>query len=53
LDAETELLLWDSVRARGTTVLAVSNRALAIERADQVIDLVGGRVAQFSAGSSG
>jgi len=44
LDAETEVLLWDSVRARGTTVLAVSNRPLAIERADQVIELAGGRV---------
>jgi ATP-binding cassette subfamily B protein len=53
LDAETEVLLWDSVRARGTTVLAVSNRPLAIDRADQVIEMAGGRVAQFIAGSSG
>jgi ATP-binding cassette subfamily B protein len=44
LDTETEVLLWDSVRARGTTVLAVSNRPLAIQRADQVIELVGGRL---------
>jgi ATP-binding cassette subfamily B protein len=53
LDAETEVSLWDSLRARGTTVLAVSNRPLAIERADQVIELAGGRLAQLTAGSSG
>ena len=39
LDVETELELWDNLAAAGMTVLAVSHRAVAIERADLVIDL--------------
>jgi ATP-binding cassette subfamily B protein len=39
LDVETELRLWDNLSAAGLTVIAVSHRAVAIERADQVIRL--------------
>jgi ATP-binding cassette subfamily B protein len=45
LDVETELLLWEQLAAAGMTVLAVSHRAVAFERADQVLRLVGGRLA--------
>jgi ATP-binding cassette, subfamily B, bacterial len=36
LDVETEVLLWDRLRAAGVTVLAASNRPAALERADVV-----------------
>ena len=39
LDVETELRLWDRLAASSATVLAVSNRAVARSRADQVIEL--------------
>ncbi len=39
LDVETELRLWDRLAASNSTVLAVSNRAVARSRADQVIEL--------------
>ncbi len=39
LDVETELKLWDRLAAENVTVLAVSNRALARSRADQIIEL--------------
>jgi len=39
LDVETELELWRNLAAAGMTVLAVSHRAIAFERADQVITL--------------
>lgn len=39
LDVETELALWDHLRALGATVLTASNRRLALERADRVLDL--------------
>lgn len=39
LDVETELELWTNLAAAGATVLAVSNRPLAIERADQLVEL--------------
>jgi ATP-binding cassette, subfamily B, bacterial len=39
LDVETELLLWHQLRAAGLTVLAVSHRTVAFDRADQVIEL--------------
>ena len=39
LDVETELELWTNLAAAGMTVLAVSHRAIAFERADQVITL--------------
>jgi ATP-binding cassette subfamily B protein len=41
LDVETELRLWQSMAEAGLTVLAVSHRAVAFERADRVIDLAG------------
>ena len=46
LDVETELQLWTNLAAAGMTVLAVSHRAVAFERADQVIRLDAGRVAR-------
>jgi ATP-binding cassette subfamily B protein len=39
VDVETELRLWDNLAAAGLTVLAVSHRAVAFERADQVLRL--------------
>ena len=44
LDVETELALWQNLAWEGTTVLAVSHRPVALERADQVINVEGGRV---------
>jgi len=39
VDVETELQLWANLAEAGLTVLAVSHRAVAFERADQVIRL--------------
>ncbi len=39
LDVETELRLWTNLADAGMTVLAVSHRAVAFERADQVLRL--------------
>jgi ATP-binding cassette subfamily B protein len=39
VDVETELRLWENLAAAGLTVIAVSHRAVAFERADQVIRL--------------
>lgn len=39
LDVETELQLWSNLADAGMTVLAVSHRAVAFERADQVLRL--------------
>lgn len=39
LDVETEVELWRNLGADGLTVLAVSHRAVAMELADQVIEL--------------
>ena len=44
LDIETELQLWSNLAAAGITVLAVSHRAVAFDRADQVLRLDGGRL---------
>jgi ATP-binding cassette subfamily B protein len=45
LDVETEAALWERVLAGGTrTVLAVSHRRAALQRADHVIVLASGRV---------
>lgn len=44
LDVETEARLWANLATAGTTVLAVSHRAAALERADQVVVLDRGRV---------
>jgi ATP-binding cassette subfamily B protein len=45
LDIETELQLWANLSAAGITVLAVSHRTVAFERADQVLRLDGGWLA--------
>lgn len=45
LDVETELRLWQNFADAGMTVIAVSHRAVAFERADRVIRLVDGRIA--------
>lgn len=44
LDVETELQLWRNLAAAGMTVLAVSHRAVALDRADQVLRLDGGHL---------
>jgi ABC-type multidrug transport system fused ATPase/permease subunit len=45
LDARTEVELWESLRARGTTVVGSSSKRSALERADVVVVLDEGRVA--------
>ena len=47
VDVETELQLWDNLSAAGLTVLAVSHRAVAFERADQLLRLDHGRLVGF------
>ncbi len=44
LDVETELQLWSNLATAGITVLAVSHRAVAFDRADQVLRLEAGRL---------
>jgi ATP-binding cassette subfamily B protein len=44
LDVETELQLWTNLADAGMTVLAVSHRAVAFDRADRVVRLDAGRV---------
>jgi ATP-binding cassette subfamily B protein len=39
LDVETELRLWENLAVAGMTVLAVSHRAVAFDRADRVLRL--------------
>ena len=43
LDVETEVRLWDNLAKAGMTVLAVSHRSVAFERATQVLRLENGR----------
>ncbi|GAB3600069.1 ATP-binding cassette domain-containing protein [Angustibacter peucedani] len=45
LDATTEVELWDSLRARGSTVIGATTKRAALARADHVVVLVEGRVA--------
>ena len=47
VDVETELQLWDNLAAAGLTVLAVSHRAVAFERADLVLRLDHGSLTGF------
>ena len=47
VDVETELQLWDNLAAAGLSVLAVSHRAVAFERADQVLRLDHGALVGF------
>ncbi|MGB0113628.1 MAG: ABC transporter ATP-binding protein [Ilumatobacteraceae bacterium] len=44
LDVETEVQLWTNLADAGMTVIAVSHRAVAFERADQVLRLDAGRL---------
>ena len=44
VDVETELQLWQNLADAGLTVLAVSHRAVAFERASQVLHLDAGRL---------
>ncbi|MDO9175306.1 MAG: ATP-binding cassette domain-containing protein, partial [Actinomycetota bacterium] len=44
LDVETELQLWQNLAAAGMTVLAVSHRVVALDRADQVLRMDGGHL---------
>ena len=48
LDVETELQLWTNLAAAGMTVLAVSHRAVAFDRADQVLALDAGHLTPFA-----
>jgi ATP-binding cassette, subfamily B, bacterial len=45
LDARTEVELWDALRRRGTTVVGASSKRSALARADCVVVLEDGRVA--------
>ena len=53
LDVETELRLWASLADAGMTVLAVSHRAVAFERADRVYRLDSGVVSVVGSGVAG
>ncbi len=44
LDVETELQLWTNLADAGLTVVAVSHRAVAFDRADQLLRLKNGRI---------
>ena len=44
VDVETELALWSNLADAGITVIAVSHRKVALERADQVLTLEAGRL---------
>ena len=45
LDATTEIELWDALRAKDRTVIGASTKRAALARADRVVVLVDGRVA--------
>jgi len=45
LDVETEVQLWTNLADAGMTVIAVSHRAVAFDRADHVLRLAAGRLA--------
>lgn len=45
LDATTEIELWQALRERGTTVIGATSKRAALERADRVVVLVDGAVA--------
>ncbi|MEJ3651682.1 ABC transporter ATP-binding protein [Actinomycetes bacterium KLBMP 9759] len=46
LDARTEIELWEALRDRGVTVVGCSSKQSALARADTVVVLEGGRVAE-------
>jgi ABC-type multidrug transport system fused ATPase/permease subunit len=45
LDASTEIELWAALRERGTTVVGATSKRAALSRADRVVVLVDGKVA--------
>ncbi|MDR7382412.1 ATP-binding cassette domain-containing protein [Promicromonospora iranensis] len=45
LDASTEIELWTALRQRGTTVVGATSKRAALARADRVVVLVDGKVA--------
>ncbi|MGI5189694.1 ATP-binding cassette domain-containing protein [Promicromonospora sp. CA-289599] len=45
LDASTEIELWTALRERGTTVVGATSKRAALARADRVVVLVDGKVA--------
>ena len=49
-DVETERSLWDNLADTDTTVIVVSHRAVALERADRVVRLEAGRVVGVTSG---
>ncbi len=51
LDVETELRLWDNLAQAGTTIIAVSHRQVALDRADQVLRLRDGRLVGGAGGA--
>jgi ATP-binding cassette subfamily B protein len=53
LDVETELRVWQNLAEAGMTVLAVSHRAVAFERADQVLRLEAGRLVEGGLSAGG
>ena len=46
LDAATEIELWAALRERGTTVVGATSKRAALARADRVVVLVDGEVAE-------
>ncbi|WP_420111207.1 ATP-binding cassette domain-containing protein [Pseudactinotalea sp.] len=46
LDASTEIELWSALRERGTTVVGATSKRAALARADRVVVLVDGTVAE-------
>lgn len=46
LDAATEIELWSALRERGTTVVGATSKRAALARADRVVVLVDGEVAE-------
>lgn len=46
LDASTEIELWTALRERGTTVVGATSKRAALARADRVVVLVDGKVAE-------
>ncbi len=46
LDATTEIELWESLRARGTTVIGSTSKHAALERADRVVVVEAGAVVE-------
>lgn len=53
LDVETEVRLWERLAAAGMTVVAVSHREVALQRADLIVRLDAGRVVSMEDRRSG